>query len=300
VIGPPVLNPSGRNPLTVNLNHGDPTKVTGVHCYDLLTQKERTYQAHKVVLCAATIESAKIALQSNLSDPNGKIGKGIADHTIMFCHFVIPVSYWTTRGVASPGKESAKFLITHSAATEGLHDIDIVVELGAQFNQGRYVDADHISQDQALAAEGMLCKIVFQFYAPLKDSNTVATAGTDPGNPVQVFMTAVDPPAAVVREAQAITHAVFVEFGATAVTGKPGLVTGGTVNLTTANIGGVAHEVGTLRMAADGSGVVDQDLKYLGYKNLYACDNSVFPVSPCGNPSLTLTALALRLAKQLK
>lgn len=48
-------------------------------------------------------------------------------------------------------------------------------------------------------------------------------------------------------------------------------------------------------MAADGSGVVDQDLKYLGYKNLYACDNSVFPVSRCGNPSLTLTALDFAL-----
>lgn len=208
----------------------------------IYSRRRREHIRHtKVVLCAATIDSAKIALQSNLSDPNGKIGKGITDHTIMFCHFVIP-----DRGVASPGKESAKFLITNSAATEGLHDIDIVVELSAQFNQGRYVDADHLSQDQALAAEGMLCEIVFQFYAPLKDSNAVATAGTDPGNSVQVFMTAVDPPAAVVREAQAITHAVFVEFGATAVTGKPGLVTGGTVNLTTANIGGVAHEVGTL------------------------------------------------------
>jgi choline dehydrogenase-like flavoprotein len=69
--------------------------------------------------------------------------------------------------------------------------------------------------------------------------------------------------------------------------------------LQTATIGGVAHEVGTLRMADDGTGVVDADLKFLGYQNLYACDNSVFPVSPAGNPSLTLAALALRLANHL-
>jgi choline dehydrogenase-like flavoprotein len=49
-------------------------------------------------------------------------------------------------------------------------------------------------------------------------------------------------------------------------------------------------------MAGDGSGVVDANLKFLAYDNLYACDNSVFPTSPAANPSLTLAALALRLA----
>jgi choline dehydrogenase-like flavoprotein len=57
----------------------------------------------------------------------------------------------------------------------------------------------------------------------------------------------------------------------------------------------VAHEVGTLRIG----GVVDSDLRFLGYDNVYACDNSVFPTSPAANPSLTLTALALRLAEHL-
>jgi GMC oxidoreductase len=52
------------------------------------------------------------------------------------------------------------------------------------------------------------------------------------------------------------------------------------------------------RMTAGQDGVVDTDLKFLAYDNLYACDNSVFPVSPA-NPSLTLAALALRLAQKL-
>jgi len=69
-------------------------------------------------------------------------------------------------------------------------------------------------------------------------------------------------------------------------------------NLKEADVGGVAHEVGTLRMPIDRQkGVVDQDLKFEGYENLYACDNSVFPCSPAGNPSLTLEALARRCAK---
>jgi hypothetical protein len=305
---PPVLRP-GRKPLTVNLNHAvrrvmidkrDPTVVTGVECYDLLAQKERTYEADKVVLCAGTIESAKIALQSGLEDPNEKIGKGITDHTIMYRHFVIPPRYWTTKGVPLPRSESAKFVIKHPAAAVNQHSFDIVLELGAQFNQGRYVDPDHLKEDQDINSGGMLCEIVFQFYAPLQDSNTIETVGDDPANPVRVFMTAVQPPNNVVNEAKTIAMAVFNEFMAIPIKDEPSLELGaGLANLIAAPLGGVAHEVGTLRMATNNGGVVDERLKFPHYKNLYACDNSVFPVSPCGNPSLTLAALALRLAGDL-
>jgi choline dehydrogenase-like flavoprotein len=64
-----------------------------------------------------------------------------------------------------------------------------------------------------------------------------------------------------------------------------------------ADLGGVAHEVGTLRMTATGEGVVDTDLAFRGCSNLYACE---FPVSPGVNPSLTTVALTLRLARHLR
>jgi choline dehydrogenase-like flavoprotein len=41
-------------------------------------------------------------------------------------------------------------------------------------------------------------------------------------------------------------------------------------------------------------------LKFEGYSNLYCCDVSVFPTVPAANPSLTLVALALRLADHLR
>lgn len=47
-------------------------------------------------------------------------------------------------------------------------------------------------------------------------------------------------------------------------------------------------------------GVVDPDLKVLGYSNLFACDLSGFPSSPAANPTLTLAALALRLARHIR
>ncbi|CAI4213971.1 unnamed protein product [Parascedosporium putredinis] len=66
-----------------------------------------------------------------------------------------------------------------------------------------------------------------------------------------------------------------------------------------AGFGVVGHEVGTMRLGEEGQGVVDTNLKVNGISNLYACDLSVFPVSPAANPTLTLVALAQRLADHL-
>ena len=45
--------------------------------------------------------------------------------------------------------------------------------------------------------------------------------------------------------------------------------------------------------------VVDTNYKIRSYQSIYVCDLSIFPVSPPANPSLTLVAMALQLAKQL-
>jgi choline dehydrogenase-like flavoprotein len=297
---PQQLNPPGRVPLTVNLNHAvwtvtvdpnDSTRVTGVRCFDLLAQEQRTYQAAAVVLSAGTIESAKIALQSGLSDPNGKIGKGITDHMIRYRHFVVPPGHPNASTT-----DSAKLLLQNPAATVDQHAFDIIVELGAELNQGRYIDPTHLAQDENIRNGYMLCEIVFQYYSPLLEENYVATVGNppDPASPVSVYMTPATPAQDLLSEADQIAQNVFAAFGALPVYGEDQ-----SMALQMAAIGGVAHEVGTLRMAEEGTGVVDANLKFLGYQNLYACDNSVFPVSPAANPSLTLAALALRLAGQL-
>jgi choline dehydrogenase-like flavoprotein len=65
------------------------------------------------------------------------------------------------------------------------------------------------------------------------------------------------------------------------------------------NEGTVHHAGGSMRMSGDHSGVVNEDLRMEGYDNLYVCDVSVYPMIPAANPSLTLAALALRLADTL-
>jgi choline dehydrogenase-like flavoprotein len=65
-------------------------------------------------------------------------------------------------------------------------------------------------------------------------------------------------------------------------------------------VASAAHHLGTARMAArPEEGVVDSQLRVFGVPNLYVCDASVFPTAGSVNPSLTITALSLRLARHL-
>lgn len=58
--------------------------------------------------------------------------------------------------------------------------------------------------------------------------------------------------------------------------------------------------MGTTRMADDErKGVVDRDCKVFGVDNLYVAGSSVFTTSGAANPTLSIVALALRLAEHL-
>jgi choline dehydrogenase-like flavoprotein len=63
---------------------------------------------------------------------------------------------------------------------------------------------------------------------------------------------------------------------------------------------GAHHHVGTTRMHPDPRrGVVDADGRVHGVPNLYVAGSSVFPTAGYANPTLTVVALALRLAAHL-
>lgn len=287
-----MVDDPGRPKPKINLNHAvqkltvQGNRVTGVECFDLLSRQQRVYHANTVVLAAGTIESAKIALQSQLNDPANLIGKGITDHPIWFTHFSLPPgSPWASTTA------SAKLWSRHNTATVDTHPYNVVVELGADFNQGRYVDPDNLARHRELKGDSTLCEIVFLFNANLVAGNSV-TIGGPPHLPVNITMQPAQIPGAIQQEVRDIAQNVLQGLGAEALQGE-------NLDLAVAGLGGVAHEVGTLRMGAGVDCVVDPDLKFLAYENLYACDNSVFASSPAANPTLTLAALSLRLAKKL-
>jgi choline dehydrogenase-like flavoprotein len=64
---------------------------------------------------------------------------------------------------------------------------------------------------------------------------------------------------------------------------------------------GAHHPMGTTRMSGDPAlGVVDPDARMHGLSNLFVAGSSVFPTSGFANPTLTVVALALRLAAHLQ
>jgi choline dehydrogenase-like flavoprotein len=67
------------------------------------------------------------------------------------------------------------------------------------------------------------------------------------------------------------------------------------------NFKDVAHHIGGTRMADDPQrGVVDRNCRVHGVDNLFIAGSSVFPTSGQTNPTMTIVALALRLADELK
>ena len=60
------------------------------------------------------------------------------------------------------------------------------------------------------------------------------------------------------------------------------------------------HHMGATRMSATPTqGVVDANCKLHGLENLYIASSSVFPTGGAANPTLTISALALRLSLHL-
>jgi choline dehydrogenase-like flavoprotein len=62
--------------------------------------------------------------------------------------------------------------------------------------------------------------------------------------------------------------------------------------------GAVNHQLGTMRMGSDpDTSVVDATGRFHGIPNMYACDGSILPTSGGYNPTLTIQALAWRIAE---
>ena len=61
-----------------------------------------------------------------------------------------------------------------------------------------------------------------------------------------------------------------------------------------------SHHMGTTRMGTDPArSVVDANLRLHEVENVFVAGASVFPTSGCANPTFTLVALSIRLARHL-
>jgi GMC oxidoreductase len=309
----------GRIGLTIQMNQEVIRVVPGANEVQVVTRDrvrdvQLTYRGRTVVLAAGCFESARLAKRSELPDPLGLIGKGTSDHPIFFTHFSIPRE--------SPFFDPFGNVKTLSQPKEGNDPAkrapyNMLLELGADLNHGRFIDEDVWLDHLQNRKDKMLCEVVFLCNVELEESNSI-TFSNDAQMRPQVniaryrrpdLLAATDDlkwrllkvlgaqptrgPHFDPRVDEARWRKAFSDQGDSGEGGP----------------GGVAHEVGSLRMQVtdkDGNvrkpGLVDDEFRYLGIPsgNVYVCDLSIFPTSPAANPSLTAVALAIRLANHLR
>jgi choline dehydrogenase-like flavoprotein len=276
---------SGRKNLTINLGHlvtkieSDGSKVKAVICQDLIGNVTRRYKGKIIVLAAGSLESPKIALNSNLSDPNNKIGVGLTDHPAFFsAEYIIPDG----NPFGGPDKH-AKVFMAKRDATISNHPFNIEILINPVYWNLRKPDDDILQ-----APNTSRIKLTFPFYSQLDDDNFVRSNGI--GKKLSVKVNRNQTGVSHFGAAQQIRNNILSQLGIP-FTPNEGMGYG--------NEGTVHHAGGTLRMSGNGSGVVDTNLKFESYDNLYCADPSVWPFIPAANPALTLAALSLRLAKTI-
>ena len=237
----------------------------------------------KVILCAGTVNTAAIALRSKLDEEKTLVGKGLTDHEIWM------VKYWKETK-SSDAEEQPVELSCYVKIRDHAALLTICTHAERFFRHGFATGEADYTDD---ISNVNVLNIMLEFEAELNDEGTVE-CGTERSEPVlninrqrldrdPEFSEAINDLATKIRDA--------FGFPSTDQNNETPRLAGW---------GSVAHEVGTMRMdAPDQPGVVDKNLKVHGYKNLYVCDLSIFNFSPMANPSLTLTALAMRLGDHL-
>lgn len=252
-----------------------------------------------VILSAGTIGTATIALNSGLQQLNNlnNVGKGIIDHDVCYTRFA----------KACQSNSGCKPVNLKTFMQVGHQDCLITVTVNANFflagtstslpNMQYYgADGNLIPPVDGLAEEhrfDTIC-VLFEFVGTLNDGNAVlGLSGTDP----VLFIRRPQQTAEVQQHMDKIAKGIRDAF----IGGVKASETA-TPKVTRLEFGVFSHECGTMRMDRPGhlDGVVDSNQQVKGFENLWVSDLSVFPVCPEANPSLTLAALALRLARHLE
>lgn len=277
---------AGFDNLTINLNHiathieTKNNRAIAVHCYDPTANKTRRFSGRSIVLCAGTMESARIALSSKLKDKSKKIGVGPTLHQSAEMQFIVPDTF----KLLSRFDQANLYLRPKDNESRDRYTCELA--LNWQFWDAKTEDDDVWNQKYGQPKPSK-STIKFLFRHPLDDRNYIRINGRS----CNVFINPLDGEP-LKNEVFALKNRVMQHFGVSNndLSGAINYSQGGDA---------IWHIAGSLRIGEPGVGVIDSDLKFHEYENLYSCDLSIFPDIPSVNPSLTLCALALRLANKI-
>lgn len=254
----------------------DGDRAIGVQVLDLRQGARRTFYGKHVVLAGGTTESARLALTSGVIDRSGFLGRGLADHP------EAEVAFAPTQNFEA--NSQGNLFLRPRVVLDGADSFSCELALNWQFWDVRTPD-DARWQEQHTPDRTARSTIKFLFRNGLTEGNRVELDGAR----YRVTLQAMPEPLRV--EVKALATRILDYFGASEQADdliySPSAVT--------------YHLGGSLRMGKESkASVVDTDLRFHAYRNLWCSDLSVFPDIPASNPSLTLGALALRLARRLE
>ena len=280
----------------VRIEHDAAGRVSAVVYADAAGALHRQ-RAHTVVLACNAVETARLLLlsQSNrhprgLANGSDQVGRNYMRHVAALTYAAMPEPVNMHRGIVTPGTvfdearhdPSRGFSGGYLMEAAGMAPVSLAMLLdpagwGADY-AGFFERYDHLA--------GMLMN---GEELPVPDNRVTLDDRVKDARGLAVARVHVDEHAeteAMVAHFNDRSGALYRALGSEDVRhGRPASAT---------------HNMGTARMGADAaSSVVDAGLQAHEVPGLYVADGSAFPTSTSVNPTLTIVALALRLADQL-
>lgn len=271
-------------------------RAAGVIVTDRRTGERIEVEAGRIVVAAGAIESAKLLQRSRSAGWKHGIGN---DHQLVGRHLALHPYFTFSAGLAgnpqrlqaemnfptlcsrhfdSPAEQArGKFLLINPPAMPA---VDI---LGLMRAGARRAEIDRrVSGPVQVQLQGMV-----ETFGEHHNLVIGVERRNHMGLPETLVDFSEDGTDRRMAEIQVHVEAIFAAMGATPA-GKPSMSWR------------ADHASCTCRMGHDeASSVTDADLRVHGTDNLHVCSNAVFPSVGAVNPTLTLTALALRLGDHL-
>jgi GMC oxidoreductase len=265
---------------------------------------ERKIKCKKAVVCAGSIESSAILLRS----VDGDLSKYGEDFKTNFGHITDHLVLSVAKPFFYLNMEDQELIGGMKLQTDIKFDLDDTVALAnIALDTVSFLPRNDVSH-------GLLPLFVVAYIIPsalVKKNSVELNSDNEP----QIHYSWEDDPRLedkkkvmekftvdIMNKVVDVFHVRFVNRTSAGYQPILHKITVGDIELKPSKPGFVAHELGTIPMpdASGSGGLLDINLhmKY-GWNNVSVCDLSIFPYSAAANPSLTLAALALRLADNL-
>jgi glucose dehydrogenase len=273
-----------------------------------IPQQEQAVSGDSVILAANPIESAKILLFSGLySQDDSNVGKHLMDHVQGECLALAPEPIYPFRGPQTicgidalrDGKYRSKFASFRltlgndgwgragnptSVLEESLNPAD-----AGSFSIGKKLREETVNRLTRLVRFGFSTEQL-----PSRENRVALSDKTDAlGIPrPKITYTVHNYTKEALKEGYRVSKELFSAMGATNV---------GDVEFNTDDWNTAAHPMGTCRMGTNkANSVVDKFGRCFNHPNLFITGASVFPTGSATNPALTIAALALLSAEEIK